>query len=62
MDKNNYLHSLSMEIAKKIANKKVILPTIIIGVGVLFLVTIYASPVGQLSAQQNGDERQHFKT
>jgi uncharacterized membrane protein YkoI len=53
MDKNNYLHPLSMEIAKKIANKKVILPAIIIGVGVLFLVTIYAtSPVGQLSAQQ----------
>lgn len=42
-----------MAIVKKIANKKVIIPSVIIGVGVLFLVTIYATtPLGQLSAQQ----------
>jgi uncharacterized membrane protein YkoI len=63
MDKNNYPDSLSMAIVKKIANKKVILPSVIIGVGVLFLVTIYAtSPLGQLSAQQmsmNGNISKH---
>jgi uncharacterized membrane protein YkoI len=52
MDKNNYSDSLIMTIVKKIANKKVILPSVIIGVGILFLVTIYAtSPLAQLSAQ-----------
>ena len=52
-----------MAIVKKIANKKVIIPSVIIGVGVLFLVTIYATtPLGQLSAQQmtmNGNISRH---
>ena len=53
MDKNSDSYSLSMAIVKKIANRKVILPAIIIGTAALFLVTIYAvSPLGQLSAQQ----------
>lgn len=53
MDKNNYSDSLSMTKVKKIANKKVILPSVIIGIGVLFLVTIYVtSPLAQLTAQQ----------
>lgn len=53
MDKNNCSDSLSMAILKKITNKKVVLSSVIVGVGVLFLVTIYAvSPLGQLSAQQ----------
>ncbi|HJU79082.1 MAG TPA: hypothetical protein VJ599_05910 [Nitrososphaeraceae archaeon] len=53
MDKNNCSDSLSMPILKKITNKKVVLSSVIVGVGVLFLVTIYAvSPLGQLSAQQ----------
>src|SRR5687767_3610346 len=63
MDKNNYSDSLSMAIIKKIANQKVILPSIIVGVWVLFLVTIYATtPLGQLSAQQmamNGNISKH---
>lgn len=63
MNKNNYSDSLSMAIVKKIEYKKVILPSIIIGVGVLFLVTIYATtPLGQLSAQQmavNGNISKH---
>ena len=53
MDKNNCSDSLSMAILKKITSKKIILSSVIVGVGVLFLVTIYsASPLGQLSAQQ----------
>jgi hypothetical protein len=63
MDKNNCSDSLSMAIVKKIANKKVILPSVIIGIGVLFLVTICATtPLGQLSAQQmtmNGNISNH---
>ena len=63
MDKNSYSHSLSMAIVKKIANRKVILPAIIVGTAALFLVTIYAvSPLGQLSAQQmemNGNISKH---
>lgn len=53
MDKNNCSDSLSMAILKKITNKKVILSSVLVVVGVLFLVTIYAaSPLGHLSAQQ----------
>jgi uncharacterized membrane protein YkoI len=63
MDKNSYSHSLSMAIVKKIANRKVVLPAIIIGTAALFLVTIYAvSPLGQLLAQQmamNGNMSKH---
>jgi uncharacterized membrane protein YkoI len=63
MDKNNCSDSLSVAIVKKIVNKKVVLPSVIIGVGVLFLVTIYATtPLGQLSAQQiaiNGNISKH---
>lgn len=63
MDKNNCLDSLFMAILKKITNKKVIISSVIVGVGVLLLVTIYAaSPLGQLSAQQmvmNGNFSKH---
>ena len=53
MDKNNCSDSLSMAILRKITSRKAILSSVIVGVGVLFLVTIYsASPLGQLSAQQ----------
>ena len=53
MDKNSYSHSLSMGIVKKIANRKVILPVVIVGAAALFLVTIFTlSPLGHLSAQQ----------
>ncbi|HKQ21212.1 MAG TPA: hypothetical protein VJS91_04160 [Nitrososphaeraceae archaeon] len=52
-----------MAIVKKIVNKKFIIPSLIIGVGVLFLVTIYATtPLRQLSAQQmsmNGNISKH---
>ena len=53
MDKNNCSDSLFMAILKKITDKKVILSSVIVVVGVLLLVTIYAaSPLGHLSAQQ----------
>jgi uncharacterized membrane protein YkoI len=63
MDKNSYSHYLSMAIIKKIANRKVILPVVIVGAAALFLVTIFTvSTLGHLSAQQmamNGNISKH---